>query len=108
LQRPLAKRGATLFERSPVRRITFNRKNADVFTAGGAIRHPQSHHRNRPADTPSFTSRCGANFWFRTSYVALTDPVPARIRQQLGKRSTVVRELQPIPTTSFGWLDDER
>jgi len=33
-----AKRGATLFERSPVRRITFNRKFADVFTAGGAIR----------------------------------------------------------------------
>src|SRR5215813_2030953 len=31
-------RSAALFERSPVRRITFNRKIADVFTAGGKIR----------------------------------------------------------------------
>ena len=31
-------RGAQLFEKSPVRRVTFNRKIADVHTAGGKIR----------------------------------------------------------------------
>src|SRR5438034_1100950 len=31
-------RGAIFFERSPVRRVTFTRKTADVHTAGGKIR----------------------------------------------------------------------
>ena len=33
-----ADRGATIFERSPVRKITFGRRKADVITAGGSIR----------------------------------------------------------------------
>jgi hypothetical protein len=33
-----AKRGVAMFERSPVKRITFNRKTADVSTDGGTIR----------------------------------------------------------------------
>src|SRR5262249_39387226 len=33
-----AERGALIFERSPVRKIGFNRKDAEVFTPGGSFR----------------------------------------------------------------------
>ncbi len=100
------KRGATLFERSPVRRITFNRKIADVFTAGGAIRTRKVIIATG-LPTPQLHKSLRRHFWFRTSYVALTDPVPARIRHQLGKRSTVVRD-SADPYHVVRWLDDER
>jgi len=100
------KRGATLFERSPVRRITFNRKIADVFTAGGAIRTRKVIIATG-LPTLQLHKSLRRHFWFRTSYVALTDPVPARIRHQLGKRSTVVRD-SADPYHVVRWLDDER
>jgi glycine/D-amino acid oxidase-like deaminating enzyme len=47
------------------------------------------------------------HFWFRTSYLALTEPIPAKIRNQLGKRTTVVRDAAEPPHV-VRWLDDER
>ena len=38
LAKAAAERGAQIYERSPMTRITFNRKTADVHTAAGAIR----------------------------------------------------------------------
>jgi len=47
------------------------------------------------------------HFWFRTAYLALTDPIHAKIRSQLGKRKTVVRD-SADPYHVVRWLDDER
>jgi glycine/D-amino acid oxidase-like deaminating enzyme len=100
------KRGAKLFERSPVRRITFNRKIADVLTDGGAIRTRKVIIATG-LPTPQLHKSLRRHFWFRTTYVALTDPVPAKVRNNLGKRATVVRD-SADPYHVVRWLDDER
>jgi glycine/D-amino acid oxidase-like deaminating enzyme len=100
-----AKRGATFFEKSPVKRITFNRKIADVFTAGGRIRTRKV---IVATGTPTMLFKSlRRHFWFRTTYLALTDPVHAKIRKLLGKRKTVVRD-SADPYHVVRWLDDER
>jgi len=100
-----AKRGATLFETSPVRRVTFNRKIADVYTAGGKIRARKV---IVATGTPTMLYKSlRRHFWFRTTYLALTDPVHAKIRRQLGARKTIVRD-SADPYHVVRWLDDER
>jgi glycine/D-amino acid oxidase-like deaminating enzyme len=98
-------RGALMFERSPVTRITFGRRTADVRTAGGAIRV------NRvviATGTPTALFKALArHFWFHTTYLALTRPVPARIRQQLGRRDAVVRD-SADPPHIIRWVGDDR
>ena len=37
------------------------------------------------------------HFWFKSTYLALTERVPAKIRQQLGKRAAVVRDSADPP-----------
>ena len=98
-------RGAQLFEKSPVRRITFNRKIADVHTAGGKIRTRKV---IIATGTPTMLFKSlRRHFWFRTAYVALTHPIHAKIRNRLGKRETVVRD-SADPYHVVRWLDDER
>jgi len=98
-------RGALLFENSPVKRITFNRKIADVQTAAGKIRTRKV---IVATGTPTMLFKSlRRHFWFRTAYVALTDPIHAKIRHQLGKRKTVVRD-SADPYHVVRWLDDER
>lgn len=100
-----AARGARIFEFSPMKRIAFSRKTADVHTALGTIRAQRVVVATAmPAGVFRSLAR---HFWFRTAYLALTDPVPARIRQQLGKRTTVVRD-SADPPHIVRWLDDER
>jgi len=100
-----ADRGAILFERSPVRRITFTRKHADVFTADGTIRTDRVIVATG-VPTPLFKS-LARHFWFKTRYLAMTAPVPVRIRQRLGQRAAVVRDTADPPHV-FRWVDDER
>lgn len=98
-------RGARLFERTTVRRVTFTRKIADVFTPAGAIRT-----RRVIVATGVPTALYGSlirHVWLRTRYLALSDPVPAKIRQALGRRDSVVRDLGNPPHI-VRWLDDER
>lgn len=98
-------RGAVLFENSPVKRITFNRKIADVQTAAGTIRTRKV---IVATGTPTMLFKSlRRHFWFRTAYLALTDPIHAKIRRQLGKRKTVVRD-SADPYHVVRWLDDER
>jgi glycine/D-amino acid oxidase-like deaminating enzyme len=100
-----ADRGATLFERSPVRRITFNRKTADVFTAAGRIR--TSRVVVATAMPTALFKSLARHFWFRSAFLALTAPVPARIRQQMGRRQTVVRD-SADPAHVIRWVGDDR
>jgi glycine/D-amino acid oxidase-like deaminating enzyme len=100
-----AERGVTLFEHSPVKKVTFTRKIVDIFTDGGAIR------ANRVVvatgvPTPLFKSLV-RHFWLRTTYLAQTEPVPAKIRQQLGRRASVLRD-SAMPPHMIRWVGDDR
>jgi len=100
-----AGRGAKIFERTPVRNIKFGRRKADVITAGGAIRTDRVVVATG-MPTPLFRSLI-RHFWFRTSYLTMTERVPAKIRQQLGRRQAVARDLSE-PSHVVRWVDDER
>jgi glycine/D-amino acid oxidase-like deaminating enzyme len=100
-----AARGAAVFERSPVRRITFTRRHATVFSSGGSIK------ASRVVIATGMPTKLFASlerhFWFRDVYFALTEPVPARVRQQLGRRTMVLRDSAPTPHI-VRWSDDNR
>jgi glycine/D-amino acid oxidase-like deaminating enzyme len=100
-----AARGARIFERSPVKRIQFTRKAARVFTADGAIRADRV--VVATGAPTSLTSSLARHFWYRSSYLALTEPVPAKIRSQLGRRGSVIRD-GAEPPHIVRWFDDER
>jgi glycine/D-amino acid oxidase-like deaminating enzyme len=100
-----AERGAVIFERSPVRRITFDRKIAQVFTADGSIRV-----RRVVIATGAPTALAASlarHFRYRASYLALTEPVPAKIRSRLGSRTLVLQDAAD-PSHVVRWVDDER
>jgi glycine/D-amino acid oxidase-like deaminating enzyme len=99
-------RGAELFERSPVKRIRFNRKIADVFTAGGSIRTRRVVVATGIPTTPLFKS-LARQFWFHNTFLALTAPLPAKIRQQLGRREAVVRDMA-APPHIVRWVGEDR
>jgi glycine/D-amino acid oxidase-like deaminating enzyme len=88
-------RGALIFERAPVRGTKFTRRWAVVHTATGAVRV------NRVIVATGMPTALFASlrrhFWFRTSYSALTERIPAKIKRQLGARAAVVRDLASPP-----------
>jgi glycine/D-amino acid oxidase-like deaminating enzyme len=98
-------RGAALFERSPVRRIRFNRKIADVFTARGSIRTSRVVIATG-MPTPLFKA-LARHFWFRDAFFALTAPLPAAVRRQLGTRDDVLRD-SAVPPHLVRWVGDDR
>ncbi|MGH3524353.1 MAG: NAD(P)/FAD-dependent oxidoreductase, partial [Mycobacterium sp.] len=100
-----AQRGAQLFERTPVTKVTFTRRAADVLTTNGRI-----HTRRVIVATGRPTSlyqSLARHFWFRTTYFADTEPVPAKIRQQMGRRAAVLRDMSE-PPHMIRWVDDHR
>ena len=94
-----------LFERSPVRRIRFNRKIAEVFTAGGSIKTRRVVVATG-MPTPLHRS-LARHFWFRNTFFTLTSPLPAKIRQQLGQRDVVVRDSGEPPHV-IRWVGEDR
>jgi glycine/D-amino acid oxidase-like deaminating enzyme len=98
-------RGARLFERSTAVRITFGRRDVHVQTSGGTIRAARLVVATG-GPTPLFKA-LRRHFWFRHTYLALTAPVPARIRQQMGGRETVVRD-SASPPHVVRWVGDDR
>jgi glycine/D-amino acid oxidase-like deaminating enzyme len=100
-----AARGARIFERSPVKRITFTRKAVRVFTAEGAIRADRV--IVATSAPTSLTASLARHFWYRSAFLALTEPVPAKIRSQLGRRALLIRDLAE-PSHIVRWVDDER
>ena len=100
-----AERGTALFERTAVKKVTFNRKTADVITEGGTLRTGRVIVATS-MPTPLFKS-LARHFWFRTNYFAETEPVPAKIRNLLGKRETVVRD-SAEPPHAIRWVGGDR
>jgi len=100
-----AGRGAQIFERTAARRTKFGRRTADVVLDDGTIRTNRIVvATGRP--TALFKSLI-RHFWLKSSFLALTAPVPAKVRHQLGRRAAVVRDLAEPPHV-VRWVDDER
>ena len=98
-------RGAMLFERSPARRIKFGRRWVDVKTPGGSIRADRVVVATG-TPTPLFKT-LARHFWYRSSFLVLTERVPAKIRQQLGRRGAILRD-SAAPPHVIRWVEDER
>src|SRR5262249_41074322 len=101
-----AERGVQIFESSPVKRITFTRKDATVIAAGGPIRTKRVVIATG-MPTPTLFRSLARHFWFRSTYFAFTDAIPARVRQQLGSRASVVRDLAEPPHI-VRWVGEDR
>lgn len=99
-----AERGARVCERSAVKKITFGRKTVDVFTSAGTIR-ADAVVIATGMPTPLFKSLV-RHFWFRTAFLALTERVPTKVRQSIG-REAVIRDAAEPPHL-VRWVDDER
>jgi glycine/D-amino acid oxidase-like deaminating enzyme len=98
-------RKALFFEQSPATKISFSRKWVDVATAGGAIRADRVVVATG-VPTPLFKT-LARHFWYRSSFLALTERVPAKIRQKLGRRGAIVRD-SATPPHVIRWVDDEK
>jgi len=98
-------RGARVFEHSAARRTTFNRKVAVVHTSDGSIRTKRV--IVATGQPTSLFKSLQRHFWFKTSYLVLTERVPAKVRRLLGKRSALVRDSVDPPHV-IRWVDDER
>lgn len=101
-----ADRGALIFEQSPISKITFTRRYADVFTPVGPLRVARIV-VSTGVPTPQLFKSLRRHFWFKSAYCALTEPVPAKIRAMLGQRQLVVRD-SVDPSHVVRWVDDER
>lgn len=105
LAQAAVERGAQIFERSPVQKIEFGRKAVDVRTGAGSIR---AEHVVIATGTPTpLFKALVRHFWFRTTYLAMTARIPAKIRQPLGSRRVVVRD-SAEPPHIVRWVNDER
>ena len=100
-----ARRGARLFESTPVNKVTFTRKSAEVLTAHGRI-HAKRVIVTTGTPTQLYKSLV-RHFWFRTAYFALTEPVPAKIRHQMGRREAVLRD-SAEPPHLVRWVGEDR
>jgi glycine/D-amino acid oxidase-like deaminating enzyme len=98
-------RGARIFERSPVVRVTFGRRDAEVHTDEGRI--CTSRVVVATGGPTQLFKGLRRHFWFRRSYSALTAPVPAKIRHNLGHRNAVIRD-SAEPPHIVRWVDGER
>ncbi len=100
-----AARGALIFEGSPIVKTSFTRKTVDAWTAGGAIR------AGRVVVTTGSPTRVFKSlirhFWFKSTFCALTDPIPAKLRQRLADPALVVRDLA-VPSHTVQWVGEDR
>ncbi len=100
-----ADRGAQIFERTAAGRTKFGRRTADVVLDDGNIRTRRIIvATGRP--TALFKSLI-RHFWLKSSFLAMTAPIPAKVRNQLGRREVVFRDLAQPPHV-VRWVDDER
>ena len=100
-----ARRGARIFEGTPVKRTKFGRNGGEVQTAGGTIRVGRIVIASGVA-TGLFKALT-RHFRFKSSFFALTERVPAKIRRELGGRSVVLRDSAGPPHV-VRWVDDEQ
>ncbi|MGE0443587.1 MAG: NAD(P)/FAD-dependent oxidoreductase [Vicinamibacterales bacterium] len=98
-------RGAKLFERSPVTKVRFTRKDAQIITAEAVVRTAKV-----VVATGTATAEWGQlrrHFKRRESYLVLTEPMPAAMRKDVGPRDLTFRDLR-TPRRRVRWTGDHR
>jgi gamma-glutamylputrescine oxidase len=98
-------RGASLHEDSPVRRIRAGRKLVQVATAAGTIRAATV----VVATSAGLTDLRALRRHLRPvdSYAVVTEPLPAAVRRETGKRTSALRDVD-VPPHQLRWLKDDR
>lgn len=85
-----ASRGATLYERSGVKKVRVGKKQVEVIVDGGLV------HADKVIITTGIATRefkpLRRHFKTRESYLVLTEPLPASMRKQLGADGMVIRD----------------
>ena len=98
-------RGARIHERTTARRIRAGKKSVQIATDGGSI----------VADAvviatgalPDDLRALRRHFAPRLSYAAVTEPMPAAVRKETGRRSSAFRDTATPPHV-VRWLKDDR
>jgi glycine/D-amino acid oxidase-like deaminating enzyme len=98
-------RGARLFERSTVVRVVSANGAVEARTEDGVVRARRVVIATG-GPTALFKS-LARHFAVKSSFAALTEPVPARVRRQLGERTSILHD-SAAPPHVVRWVDDER
>lgn len=100
-----ARKRAQIFERSTVKKVRTGRHDVEIALDGGTLRAATVIVATGSA-TPVFAS-LQRHFTRRDAYLALTEPLPAAMRRQLGDPSLAVRDTR-VPSRRFHWTPDDR
>lgn len=98
-------RGAQIFERSPVKKVAFDRKVATVVTDVGRITAARvAHCTGEPTDLVKALKR---HFRFGERSLALSAELPVPVRKAVGPRASVVTDIDAPPHV-IRWTADNR
>jgi glycine/D-amino acid oxidase-like deaminating enzyme len=100
-----AKRGATFFERSRVTKVRGGKKHVEVLVDGGVVRSGTVIVATGTA-TAEFRP-LARHFKRREAYLALSEPMPAAVRKQVGARTCSVRSNSGLGRR-VSWTPDGR
>ena len=105
LARAAVRRGAKIFERSPMTKVQVGSKKVDVLLADGLIRADRVIVTTGLA-TPEFKP-LQRHFKQRETYVVLSEVMPPAMRKQLGRRDATLADLR-APHHRIRWTSDDR
>jgi glycine/D-amino acid oxidase-like deaminating enzyme len=98
-------RGATIHERSVVRRVRAGRKTVEVRTEGGSITAESVIiATGGPIDDLRALRR---HFRPNQTYALVTEPLPAAVRRMVGRRDAALRD-SAVPPHLLRWMKDDR
>lgn len=100
-----ARRGARIFEKSTVQKVTFGRKDAQVTLAGAVVRTTNVIVTTGVA-TAEFR-QLRRHFKRRETYLVMTEVVPAAMRKALVPRDATIRDTR-TPRHRIRWTPDHR
>ena len=100
-----AGKGALIHEQSRVRRIRAHRKAVEVTTETGVV--TASAVVIATGALPDDLRALRRHFAPVTSYAAVTQPMPAAVRREVGKRASAIRDTHAPPRLAR-WLKDDR
>lgn len=105
MARAARRRGALVFERSPVRRVAAGRRAVEITTDGGTVRAERV---VIATGAPGALYRPLARH-FRTQdrFAVLTAPLPAAVRRETAARPVVLQDTATPPHT-LRWVREER
>lgn len=100
-----ATRRARLFERTPMVNVKVGQKSLAIVCASGTIH--AAHVVIATGGPTAEYKPLQRHFTLRDAYMVLTEPVPAAMQQEFGRRDSVVEDLGP-PRHRLLWTPDDR